>query len=247
MKGKVQKIPVGVSRCLLGEAVRYDGGDRKNPHVTGVLDERFRWVPVCPEVEIGLGIPRPPIRIERRGGELRLVMPEKKIDLTERMTTYARNRVTELADVGIRGFLLKKRSPSCGLAGVDVHGRDRIDPTGTGFFAAALRARFPNMPLAQEDLLDDPIFREAFVLQVQVYDRFQNLREGKPTPKSLQRFHMAHKHLLNHAPRTEQALSRIATLAGGEAFCDLLDTYETMLMAALAGPDGERESPFQRD
>ncbi len=244
MKGEHRKIPVGVSRCLLGEAVRYDGRDRRNPYVTGCLDERFRWIPVCPEVEIGLGIPRPPIRIERREGVVRLVMPDGNLDLTERMTTYARNRVAELADAGIRGFLLKKRSPSCGLLGVDVHGGDRIDPTGTGFFAAALRSRFPNMPLAQEDTLDDPLLRETFILQVQIYDHFRKWREGKPTPKGLQRFHMAHRHLLRHTPRIDQALGRIATQ--GEVFPDLLDTYETMLMAALARPEGARKPGTSR-
>jgi uncharacterized protein YbbK (DUF523 family) len=165
---------VGVSACLLGQEVRHDGGHKQNAFVVDELARHVELVPVCPEVELGLGVPREPIRLEApgpgpnagpggSGGGPRLVTVASRVDLSERMQAYAELRVAALEELGLAGYVTKSKSPSCGLQGVPVHGSDR---TGPGAFLAVLRRRLPHLPVVEETALDDPAARAAFLAAV---------------------------------------------------------------------------------
>ena len=151
------KPRIGVSACLLGEAVRWDGRDKREEWIVGELSALATLVPVCPEVEIGLGVPRPPIGID---GDGRLRVSGSGEDLTDRMARFAEERLSALE--GIAGYVLKANSPSCGKAGVP-HGESR---TGPGAFAAALLRRFPGLPIEDEVRLRDPAARAEFLRRV---------------------------------------------------------------------------------
>jgi uncharacterized protein YbbK (DUF523 family) len=174
------KARVGVSACLLGEEVRYDGGHKRDSFLTEVLGRFVDFVPVCPEVEIGMGTPRPPIRLERSaGGEIRLVMPSTGEDLTERMRSYAGRRVAELAALELDGYVLKSSSPSCGLERVKVHGAGAIPAEdGRGLFADELLRRLPDLPIEEEGRLADPRLREGFLARVLLRHRRRAERAG---------------------------------------------------------------------
>src|SRR5690349_12262335 len=153
MKATGRPLRVGVSACLLGQEVRWDGGHRRDRWITDVLGPEVEFVPFCPEMEIGLGAPRPTIRIEEgAGGGARLVEPRSRGDLTARMERYAARRVRALGKERLAGCILKKDSPSCGPGGVKVHdeGGNVLRRDGRGLFAAALRARFPLLPVEDE-------------------------------------------------------------------------------------------------
>src|SRR3954464_6902526 len=147
--------------CLLGERVRHDGGHKHDHYVTEILAEFFEWVPVCPEVEVGMGTPREAIHQVDASGEIHLVGRRSGTDFTAAMRSFGRPRTEELASEGLSGFILKKDSPSCGLERVRVHhGRGRVTRSGRGLFAAALTDRFGNLPIEEEGRLSDPRLRE---------------------------------------------------------------------------------------
>ena len=158
-----RKLRVGVSACLLGQEVRYDGGHKRDRFVTDVLGPFVEWVPVCPEVEIGLGVPRAPIRLEGDPDAPRLVDPLSGIDLTERMRRFAEARVAMLARLGIDGYVLKRDSPSCGIARVPVASEGATSRAGMGIFARALKEALPTLPIEEEDRLHDARLRESFI------------------------------------------------------------------------------------
>ena len=177
-------IRVGISACLLGEKVRYDGGHKRDPDLLRDLGRHFEWVPVCPEVELGLGTPRPPLRLEGDPRAPRLVFVESREEITTLMRDWSRRRLDALAAADLCGFVLKRDSPSCGLERVEVHGDggERPRRTGTGLFAAALRERFPRMPLEEGERLRDRSAREGFVERVLAYRR---RREASVAPAVL--------------------------------------------------------------
>lgn len=152
---------VGVSRCLLGDTVRYDGGHKYEPSVIDTLGADVEWVPVCPELEVGMGVPREPVHLSARddGSGVRLLGVESRIDWTERMHQWARQRLDALAALKLAGFVLKSRSPSCGLRDVPVHGA----PVGRGLFAELLVEAMPDLPVEDEEMLRDPEVRRRFL------------------------------------------------------------------------------------
>lgn len=176
-------LRLGVSACLLGERVRYDGEHKRDAFLCDELGPRVEWVSVCPEVELGLGVPRETVRLEQRAGEVRLVAPGSGRDLTAAMTLYAARRLDELAGLRLSGFVLKRDSPSCGLLRVRVHGPEgeAARRTGRGLFAAALRQRLPDLPVEEEGRLAEPHLRAAFLERVFAHHRLQQdrLRDGE--------------------------------------------------------------------
>jgi uncharacterized protein YbbK (DUF523 family) len=158
---------IGVSACLLGEKVRWDGRDKLDGFVAGLAAE-FELIPVCPEVEVGLGVPRDPIQIEQPGSSgtrLRNVITGE--DLTERMEAFARARVEALAALGLSGYVLKSRSPSCGRVNVPIHKSDgTAEESGVGFFAREVLARLGDIPVEDEASLADPEVRTRFLERV---------------------------------------------------------------------------------
>lgn len=189
---------LGISSCLLGNDVRYDGGHKRNEFLTGSLGPFVDWVPACPEVDIGLGTPRPPILLESdRVSGLRLVMPETGEDLTDRMTAYAERRIDALRTERISGYVLKSRSPTCGMEQVSVYdGKRDSGPVGVGLFAAILKRSMPHLPLEEEGRLDDPCLREAFITRIFARARWLELKKAGTSLRGLTRFHARHKYLL---------------------------------------------------
>jgi uncharacterized protein YbbK (DUF523 family) len=167
---RVRKVRIGISACLLGEPVRWNGDHKREPWLVDTVGKLVEWVPVCPEMEIGLGTPRPPVHLEKvaakDGGGTRLVEIESRRDLTKKMDAYAARRVRELGARDLDGFILKSDSPSCGPERVKVWSGKRSTRTGRGRFAEALLAALPDLPVEDEARLRDPGVREHFFERV---------------------------------------------------------------------------------
>ena len=201
-----EPIRIGISSCLLGQKVRFDGGHKRDSFLTDTLGRYVEWVPVCPEVEVGMGTPRETVHLVRdvprssRTGEgvpVRMVAPGSGVDWTDRMVAYAQARVAKLAALDLSGYVLKKDSPSCGMERVKVHAPGAMpERSGTGLYAAALRARMPTLPIEEEGRLCEPRLRENFVERVFAYRRLRTLFAGRWSVGQLVRFHTAHKLIL---------------------------------------------------
>lgn len=168
-------ITIGVSACLLGQKVRYDGGHKLDRYITDTLGRFFRFLPVCPEVESGMTIPREAMRLEGDPASPRLVTIRSHIDKTEQMLSFCNRRVRELEAEDLCGFIFKKGSPSSGLHLVKVHAGDMPAQSGSGLFAAAVAKHFPPLPLEEEERLNDPCIREDFIERVFAYARGNGL------------------------------------------------------------------------
>ena len=168
----MEKIRIGISACLLGENVRYDGGHRHDPYLTDALGRYFAWVTVCPEVEYGLGIPREAMRLEGDPEAPRLVTIHTRVDHTEGMLAWAAGKLDALAGEGLCGFIFKEKSPSSGMAAVKVFNETGIaGENGVGIFAGAFMKRFPLLPAEEDGRLHDPVLRENFIERILVYRR----------------------------------------------------------------------------
>jgi uncharacterized protein YbgA (DUF1722 family)/uncharacterized protein YbbK (DUF523 family) len=233
----LDRIRLGVSACLLGEAVRYDGGHKHDRFLTDVLGRHVEWVPVCPEVELGLGIPRDTLRLVGTPEAPRLVQEKTGEDLTARMQGYAQERVRELAAFELDGYVLKRASPSCGLARVRVY-RDHGVPAadGRGLFAAALVTALPALPVEEEGRLNDPALRENFIERIFVAARWRSfVKTSRPRARDLVAFHTAHKFaVLAHSPAHYARLGRLVAAAGRMPTRATLDEYQALLMEAHA-------------
>ena len=160
-------VRIGISACLLGQAVRYDGGHKRDSFLTDILGPHVQWVPVCPEVEVGMGTPREPVNLVRSGDELRMVTVRTGRDYTEAMNRWADARIGQLIREDLCGYVLKSDSPSCGIERVKVHGPEGVPArTGRGLFAQALMNRMPWLPVEDEVRLRDPQLREDFLERV---------------------------------------------------------------------------------
>jgi len=228
-------IRVGISSCLLGQKVRFDGGHKHDRYLTDTLGEYFEWVPVCPEVELGLGTPREPIRLVQLGGEVRLVTTKTEVDLTQRMQTYARSRAVALAKEDLNGYILKKDSPSCGMERVRVYApKGPATRDGQGLFAAALVEQLPNLPVEEEGRLCDPRLRENWVERVFAYHALKRLWSGRWGIGELVDFHSRYKLvLLAHSPRDYEQLGRLVAQAKSVPRSELRLRYERDFMDAL--------------
>ena len=203
------KIKLGISRCLLGQGVRFDGGHKKDAYVMQLLANYFSLEGVCPEVESGLPIPRPTIRLIGDPQSPKLVEVLKpEIEHTERLTTFSENKVKELD--GLSGFILKSKSPTCGMERVKIYQETPKPPLqGRGLFAKALITRYPLMPIEEEGRLNDYGLRENFIERIFVYYRWQSLLKEGLTAKSLLAFHSTHKlTLLAHHQATYRELGK---------------------------------------
>ncbi len=233
-----EELRVGVSSCLLGENVRYDGGHKKDAFLTGSLARFVTFVPVCPEVEVGMGTPRPPIRLVRAGGEVRLRDPEHGLDHTVAMRRWAEARVTALEALDLSGYVLKKGSPSCGMERVKVHaGKGPATRDGVGVFAEVLMRRMPLLPVEEEGRLNDLALRESFVERIFAYRRLLAAFGPRWTVGDLVRFHAAEKLLLlAHAPEAYRRLGRLVAGAKGLPRAEVARAYGAAYTAALRVP-----------
>ncbi len=228
-------IRLGVSTCLMGENVRYDGGHKRDRFLINTLGEFVDYVPVCPEVEIGLPVPREAMHLEGDPEDPRLVTIKTGKDYTERMQTWARQRLDELAESRLHGFVFKSRSPSSGLHRVKIYDQHGMPSrVGTGIFPREVIRRFPLLPLEEEGRLHDMGLRENFVERVFVYYRWTCLLENDPTPGGIVAFHTAHKlTMMAHSPEHYRKMGRLVAEAGTLPWAELFDRYGELLMDGL--------------
>ncbi|MEJ2463491.1 MAG: DUF523 and DUF1722 domain-containing protein [Candidatus Thiodiazotropha sp.] len=226
---------VGISACLLGHQVRYDGGHKRDAFIVGPLSQHMAFVPICPEMAIGLGIPRPTIRLMGAIEHPRLVgTADVGFDVTQKMEHYAERQVAEFGD--LCGYILKKDSPSCGMERVKVFNDKgtHAERKGSGVFARILMQRLPLLPVEEEGRLNDAVLRENFVNRVFVMQRWRTLLEQGLTPARLIEFHTAHKYLvMAHSQAAYQRLGRLlSNLAQGE-LTEIAEVYSEELMHTL--------------
>src|SRR5574340_1108440 len=182
-------IRLGISRCLLGAEVRFDGGHKEYRFLAEVLGSYVEWLPVCPEVEAGLGTPREPMRLVGDPRRPRLLTIKSGKDHTGALTSMAKHRVAELKKLDLSGFVFKTNSPSCGVERVHIYDKHGMSgQIGTGIFAKAFVEQFPLIPVEEEGRLSEPGLRENFVERVFCYRRFQDLIQNELTRPALKRF-----------------------------------------------------------
>jgi len=228
-------IRIGVSSCLLGQAVRWDGGHKRDAFLVDQLAPFVEWVPVCPEAEIGLGIPRETIHLVRRDDGIHLVGTRSGDDHTEAMQRFAARRVRELERADLCGYVLKKNSPTCGLERVSIRSAKPMpEKSGRGVFASALVEALPALPVEEEGRLHDPHLRENWIERIFAYRRLRSLFATRWNVGALVRFHTAHKlQLMAHSPKHYAELGRLVARASEMDRDALRDQYAQGFMEAL--------------
>lgn len=229
-------LRLGISRCLLGDEVRFDGGHKRDHFLTDTFGRYVEWVPVCPEVEAGLGTPREAMRLIGDSRRPRLVTIKSGIDHTGALETMTERRVEELRALDLSGYVFKKDSPSCGVERVRLYNEHGMPSrNGVGIFARAFIERFPLIPVEEEGRLCDPPLRENFIERVFCYRRYQDLINGGVTRQVVVRFHTVHKYLLlAHSQQHYQVLGRLVGRAEQYRPRELAVKYGELFMKALA-------------
>jgi uncharacterized protein YbgA (DUF1722 family)/uncharacterized protein YbbK (DUF523 family) len=228
-------LKIGISACLLGQNVRYNGGHALNRFVAHTLGQFVSFVPVCPEVECGLGTPRETLRLVGTIESPRLVTSRTQIDHTERMQTWARKRLDRLAEEDLCGFVFKKDSPSSGLMRVKVY-NDKGQPNknGVGMFARAFTERFPRIPVEEEGRLNDPKLRENFIEQIFTLKDWRDTLTDRKSMGRIVAFHTRQKMLiLSHSQKHYREMGKLVAEGKQLAPSELYDQYEALLMDAL--------------
>jgi uncharacterized protein YbgA (DUF1722 family)/uncharacterized protein YbbK (DUF523 family) len=229
------KITLGISSCLLGNNVRYDGGHAWDRFLTDTLGQYVAYVPVCPEVECGFSIPRETLRLVGSPDAPRLVTVKSGQDHTGKMLTWARGKVEELEKEQLCGFIFKSKSPSSGMERVKIYDEHGVSAKkGVGLFARTFMEHFPLLPAEDEGRLHDPVLRENFIERIFTYQRWREVVQQKKSIGALVAFHTRHKLLiLSHSPKHYQAMGKLVAAAQKNALSSLYDQYQTMLMEAL--------------
>lgn len=231
------KIRLGISSCLLGNPVRFDGGHKHDRFLTDTLGEYVDYVPVCPEVECGMSIPREALRLVGDPENPRLITSRSNIDHTEQMQSWVSGRLEQLEEEELDGFIFKNRSPSSGMERVKVYpasGKGMAVKKGAGIFARAFMDHFPTLPVEEEGRLHDLILRENFIERIFVHRRWRKLLATNMTTGALVSFHTSHKLLIfSHSDKLYREMGRLVAKAKQIPANELFATYEDQLMAAL--------------
>jgi len=232
----MKKIPIGISSCLIGENVRYDGGHKRDSYIVGTLSEYFDFHPFCPEVGIGLGIPRPTIHLVKLDNAVRCVgIKNPEIDVTERLKAYAAQQKNLHAD--LCGYILKKDSPSCGMERVKIHiatkGPDmRSQRDGVGIYAQEMMFNNPLLPVEEEGRLGDAGLRENFIQRVYVLYRWKLMLAEGLTAQRLVHFHACHKLIImSHADYRD--LGKLLANLSKDNLVSIAEQYILQLMETL--------------
>ncbi len=230
-----EKIRVGISACLLGEKVRYDGGHKLDPFLKDTLGQYVEWVAVCPEVETGLPVPREAMRLVGDAASPRLMTIKSGIDLTDRMQAWSARKLRQLEKEELCGFVFKSRSPSSGMRSVKVYGPAGVPShAGVGIFARAFMEMFPLIPVEDEGRLHDPELRENFIERLFVFQRWKRMRGLGNSIKDLISFHTEHKLLiLAHSTRHYSMLGRLVAGAVKQDEERVFEEYLSLLMEGL--------------
>jgi len=234
-RAEMTRPRLGISACLLGQPVRYDGGHKWDRFLTDTVGRFVEWVPVCPEAECGLPVPRESMHLEGDPENPRLISSRTRVDHTDRMLAWARKRLAELERDDLCGFIFKANSPSCGVSRVrvcDVDGRER--KVGCGLFARAFMDRFLLVPVEDDGRLHDVQVRENFIENVFCLSRYRSFREGRATLARLIEFHSDHKvQIMAHSPKHLAEMGRLLAGADGQEPGGVLAAYERLLTEAL--------------
>ena len=231
-----QIIKIGVSACLLGKEVRYNGGHSHDRYITGTLGQYFTFVDVCPEVEAGFGIPRETLRLVGDPESPHLLTSKTGRDCTDIMRSWARKRVQELAAEDLCGFIFKSKSPSSGMERVKVYTEKGFPGSnrGVGLFARAFMAGFPLVPVEEEGRLHDAALRENFIERIFALKRWRQVAAEKKSRGSIVAFHTAHKlQIMSHSQQHYRDMGKIVARIKEIPLEDLYQQYEVMLMQAL--------------
>ena len=237
----MDKIKLGVSSCLLGNPVRFDGGHKHQKFITGTLSQYFDLIAICPEMAIGLGSPRQSLRLVGDPERPRVIgNKDPSLDVTRDLQRYGQRVADELDD--ICGYIVKKDSPSCGLARVRVYVDGRMPQReGVGVFTKALTQAKPWLPVEEEGRLNDPVLRENFFERVYVLHRWHTLQAKGLTPAGLVQFHTSHKYMLmSRGQKFYRELGRMVAQAGNETLDVLAERYFLALMQAMKQPANRR-------
>ena len=231
----MESIRIGISACLLGENVRFDGGHKLDRFLRDTLGKFVEYVPVCPEVECGLGIPREAMHLEGDSKSPRLVTVKTKRDFTDKMLHWANQRVRELEGEDLCGFIFKSDSPSSGMERVKIYDVNNVPrKVGAGLFASVFMKHFPLLPIEEEGRLHDPMLRENFIERIFVAKRWRDIKEGHKNISQLIGFHTKHKLLIMaHSPKHLSALGKL--IANGKQWPieELYSEYHRILVEAL--------------
>ncbi|WP_432822579.1 YbgA family protein [Trichloromonas sp.] len=229
------KLRLGISSCLLGEKVRFDGGHKRDPFLVETLGRYVEYVPVCPEVEMGLSTPREALRLVGDPEKPRLVFSRSGEDITGRMTAWARRRVGELESENLCGFIFKSRSPSSGMERVKLYDRNGVPKKeGVGLFARIFMEHFPLLPVEEDGRLHDPGLRETFIESIFTLKRWRETAGRRGTPSALVDFHTRHKLLiLAHSTELYREMGRLVAQGGTVPTSVLYEGYLKLLMKAL--------------
>lgn len=228
-------LRLGISSCLLGNNVRYDGGHKLDRFIRDTLGKYVEFVPVCPEVECGLSVPREAMRLVGDIEAPRLRTIRSGVDLTEQMQNWAAEKNAWLADQNICGFIFKSKSPSSGMQGVKVYSEKGMpQQKGVGIFAKAFMTRFPDIPVEDDGRLHDPGLRENFIERIFVMRRWQEVDAAKPALAPLVAFHSQHKYLLlAHSTKHYQEMGRLVAHAAEMDREQAFAKYAHLLAEAL--------------
>jgi uncharacterized protein YbgA (DUF1722 family)/uncharacterized protein YbbK (DUF523 family) len=231
----MEKIKLGISACLLGENVRYDGGHKLDRFLTDTLGRYVQYVPVCPEVECGLPVPRESMHLEGNPDSPRLITSRTNRDMTERMVSWAKRRVVEIEKEDLCGFIFKSGSPSSGMKRVKVyHEKEMPVKRGIGMFARIFMEHFPLLPVEDEGRLHDPGLRENFIERIFVLKRWRGVLTRKQNRGNIVDFHTKHKLLiLSHSPKHYQTMGKLVARAKELSLREFYQQYQTLLMASL--------------
>ena len=230
-----ERLKLGISSCLLGQEVRWNGGHKLDKYLAYTLGQFVEYVPVCPEVEAGFGVPRESFRLIGDAEHPRLITFKSKTDHTDRMMAWAARRVRELEKEDLCGFIFKSDSPSSGMIRVKVYNEKGMPhKVGTGIFARAFMEHFPLIPVEDDGRLNDPLIRENFILQIFTMKRWRDILAGKKTMGRLVDFHTRNKLLImSHSQKHYREMGKL--VAGGKKMPieELYQKYQRLLMEAL--------------
>lgn len=236
------KIPLGVSQCLLGDQVRYDGGHKRNRFLTDILSQYVEYRPVCPEVAIGLGIPRKPIRLVATDGDTRVRgIDDPDLDVTDALAAHAETAAGQLGD--ICGYVFMQNSPSCGVFGLKRYGTNGfpLDSKGRGAYAKRLMELMPLLPVEEAGRLNDAGLRDNFIARVFAYHDWKTNVESNPTPKKLIEFYSRYKYqvMAHHVPSYFAIGKYLANLSGRDMATSCTEFF-ALLMTALSHHAGRK-------
>ncbi len=226
-------IKIGISSCLLGYPVRYNGGHKLDHYLRDTLGKFVTFIHVCPEVECGLPVPREAMRLVKEEEQIRLVTVNTKIDYTEKMVKWAKEKIKELEKEELSGFIFKSRSPSSGLKSAKIYSKDgKLIGTGKGLFAKIFTEYFPHIPVEEEGRLHNPQLRENFIERVFIYNMWKDLGKKGKNCKNLIDFHTTIKlTLLSHSEKYYKILGKMVAECKKDK--DIFDKYFTIMMDAL--------------